>query len=140
MKKLKKIRPMFNRIITTADTYDSDQIGEGGLIDPTKSRGTMKEYQTVVSVGNTVRDIKEGDIVCIDFTRYMVVKHNDKSIKNNVIGDAITLSYNLNTVTLNDKMHLMLYDQDISYVVLDSEEVPDTPSKIITPEKPKLIV
>ena len=88
MKKLLKVKPMFNRIITTMDVYEKDQYN-GHVIDTTKQKGSLKEYQTVLSVGTTVRDIKEGDLVCIDPTRYMVTKHRDKSLHNNIVGDEI---------------------------------------------------
>ena len=58
MKKLLKVKPMFNRIITTMDVYEKDQYN-GHVIDTTKQKGSLKEYQTVLSVGTTVRDIKE---------------------------------------------------------------------------------
>lgn len=139
MKKLKKIKPMFNRLVTTMDTYETDQL-RNGLVDPTKSKGSLKEYQTVISVGDTVRGIKEGDVVCIDPTRYMVTRHSDKSLHNGVIGDNMTVGYKFNVIKLNDKDCLMLYDQDITFVVEESEDVEDQTVHIIQPEKPSIIV
>lgn len=140
MKKLLKIQPMFNRVITTMDAYESDQV-VGGVIDPTKAKGSLKEYQTVVAVGDTVRGIKVGDVVCINPTRYRVMKHADKSLKNGIVGDNVTIGYKFNTISIADKECLMLYDQDIDFVILESEDVPDpTGPTIIQPEKPKLII
>lgn len=140
MKKLIKVTPMFNRIITTMDVYEKDQYS-GSLLDTTKQKGSLKEYQTVLSVGTTVRDIKVGDLVCIDPTRYMVTKHNDKSLKNGVIGDNMTIGYKFNTIKLGDKECLMLYDQDISFIINESEDVEDPVAPIIIqPEKPKIIM
>lgn len=140
MVKLKRIKPMFNRIITTMDTYEKDQYN-GSLIDSTKTKGSLKEYQKVISVGTTVRDIKEGDVVCIDPTRYMVTKHKDKSIQNNIVGDDIAIGFKFNTIKLDDKECLVLFDQDISFIIEDSEEVEDsTGPLIIEPEKPKIVV
>lgn len=130
---------MFNRIITTMDVYEADQL-RNGLVDPTKSKGSLKEYQTVISVGDTVRGIKEGDVVCIDPTRYMVTKHNDKSMKNGIIGDNVTVGYKFSTIKLNDKECLMLYDQDITFVVEESEDVEEPTVQIIQSEKPSIIV
>lgn len=139
MKKLKRIKPMFNRLITTMNTYEADHF-RNGLLDPTKAKGSLKEYQTVIAVGDTVRGIKEGDVVCIDPTRYMITKHNDKSLHNNVIGDNVTVGYKFNTIRLNDEECLMLYDQDITFIIEDSEDVEEPTVHIIQSEKPSIIV
>lgn len=140
MKKLIKVKPMFNRIITTMDTYEEDQYN-GVILDTTKQKGSLKEYQTVLAIGTSVRDINEGDIVCIDPTRYMVTKHRDRSLQANIIGDDIAIGYKFNTIKLDDKECLMLFDQDISFIVEKYEEVEDpTGPLIIQPDKPKIIV
>jgi hypothetical protein len=129
---------MFNRIITTADIWEEDQY-INGIIDTSRAKGALKEHQKVLAVGTTVRDIKEGDVVCVDPTRYTVVKHNDKSIKNNIIGDNPVVSYRFDTIKLDGKQCLVLYDQDIKYIVEDSEEIEDS-GHIIIPDKPNIIV
>lgn len=140
MKKLIKVTPLFNRIVTTMDTYEKDQYN-GNLLDTTKQKGSLKEYQTVLAVGTTVRDIKVGDLVCIDPTRYMVTKHREKSLQGNIMGDDIAVGYKFNTIKLGDDECLMLFDQDISFIVEDSEDVEDqTAPLIIQPEKPSIIV
>ena len=65
MLKIKKIRPMFTSLITTMDKYEQD-VKIGGLIDTTRQQGGLKEYQKVLAVGNSVRDIKVGDVVCVN--------------------------------------------------------------------------
>lgn len=137
MKKLIKVKPMFNRIITTMNTYTEDQY-IGGIIDTNKAKGSLKEYQTVVAVGTTIRDIKVGDVVCIDPTRYMVTKHNEGSLKGGIISDNMTIGYKFNTIELNGESCLMLYDQDITFIIEESEEVKD--STIVAPDKPNIIV
>jgi co-chaperonin GroES (HSP10) len=138
MLNLKKVKPMFNRVITTADIWEEDQY-INGIIDTSRAKGALKEHQKVLAVGTTVRDIKEGDVVCVDPTRYTVVKHNDKSIKNNIIGDNPVVSYRFDTIKLDGKQCLVLYDQDIKYIVEDSEEIEDS-GHIIIPDKPNIIV
>lgn len=140
MKKLIKVKPMFNRIITTMDIYEEDQYS-GVVLDTTKQKGSLKEYQKVLSIGTSVRDIKEGDIVCIDPTRYMVTKHRDKSLQGNIMGDDMAIGYKFNTIKLGDKECLMLFDQDISFIVEESEDVDDpTGPFIIQPERPSIVV
>lgn len=141
MKKLIKVKPLFNRLITTMDTYEEDQYSGGVLLAVTKQKGSIKEYQTVISVGTTVRDIKVGDVVCIDPTRYMVTKHRDKSLQKNIVGDDVAIGYKFNTIRIEDKECLVLFDQDISFIIEESEEVKDPVGpKIIQPEKPTIIV
>lgn len=135
MLKIKKIKPMFNRILVTSDKYDKD-IKQGGVV--TITAGTLKEYQRVISVGSTVRDIKEGDLVLINPTRYAVRKHNEGSLKNGVVTDNPVTSYNFNLVNVDGKICILLYDQDIDYVIEEYEETTE-PSSLIMPDN-KLIV
>lgn len=138
MMKLNKVKPMFNRIITTMDSYEEDQM-IGNMIDSKRTKGSLKEYQKVVAVGSSVKEIKEGDIVAINPTRYMVMKHEDKSLKNGVIDDNMSVGYRFNTIILNGIEHLMLYDQDIDFIIEDFEE--DIPqSSIVINNAPKIIV
>ena len=66
---IKKLKPMFTSIVTTMDKYDDDILVDG-LIDGTRKKGTIKEYQRVLAVGTVVQGIKEGDLVCINPQRY----------------------------------------------------------------------
>lgn len=135
MLKIKKIKPMFNRILVTSDKYEED-IKQGGVV--TITAGTLKEYQKVISVGSTVRDIKEGDLVLVNPTRYAVRKHNEGSLKNGVVTDNPVTSYNFNLVNVDDKICILLYDQDIDYVIEEYEEATEL-SSLIMPDN-KLIV
>ena len=140
MRKLIKVKPMFNRIITSMETYEEDQYN-GNLLDTTKQKGSLKEYQTVLAVGTTVRDIKVGDLVCIDPTRYMVTKHRDRSLQSNIMGDDMAIGYKFNTIKLGDEECLMLFDQDVSFIIEEYEDIEDQAAPIIRqPEKPKIIV
>lgn len=135
MIKVKKVRPMFTALITTADKYDQDQYTVGGLIDPNKSKAGLKEYQTVLSVGNSVRDIKEGDLVCINPTRFAVKKHEKGSLKDGVISDNPVTEYKFDMVEMDDKMCLLLQDRDIEFVIEEYEVLPDpVPTQIISPD------
>lgn len=139
MLKVNSIKPLFNKIVTTCDTYNSDKT-KGGII--VKTDGTIKEYQRVEAVGSTVRDIKVGDLVMINPTRYIVPKHSEKrgeSLKG-VIGDELTLGVSFPIVEYGDKRHLLINDQDIDYII-DGEEVKDEqPKSLILPKTKKIIV
>lgn len=129
---LKKIRPMFNALVTTFDVYEDDD-NTNVIINSNEAAGQPKPYQTVVAVGNAVHDIKVGDVVAIDFTKYARTKHKDGSLKDGVIQDNPVVSYEFNSIVIDDKEHLFLHTNDILFVIEDFEEVED--SQLITTKK-----
>lgn len=134
MLKIKKIKPMFTHLITTMDRYEEDVTTVGGLIDTHKQKGSVKEYQKVVAVGSSVRDIKIGDLVLINPKNYRILKHEKGSMKDGVITDNPVVGYNIPTVEINGENFMYLDDRDIEYVIEEYEEVEDPkPSSIITP-------
>lgn len=120
---IKKVRPLFTKIVTTMDRYTEDQITKGGLLVAKKQNGTVKEYQKVVAVGSNPAGIKEGDMVMINPSRYAVMKHNKGSLQDGVIKDNPVVGYNLPVIELNGVEHLLLETQDIEFVIEDYEEV-----------------
>ena len=117
MIKVKKIKPLFTSVVTTMDRYTEDVTLESGLIDTTKQQGGIKEYQTVVAVGGSVRDIKVGDLVCINPIRYAVKKHQEGSLKDGVITDNPVIRFDFPTIEMNGKQYLYLQDRDIDFVI-----------------------
>ena len=140
MLKVKKIKPMFTALITTMDKYEKD-VKIGGLIDTTRQQGGLKEYQKVLAVGNSVRDIKVGDIVCVNPARFAVRKHQADSLKDGVVTDNPVTTYNFDVVEMDGKQCLLLQDRDIDFIIEEWEDVPDpAPSPLIKPAEKKLIV
>lgn len=140
MIKIKKIKPMFTAIVTTMEKY-KDDVKIGNLIDTTKTQGSLKEYQKVLAVGTSVKDIKVGDLVCINPSRYAVKKYKEDSLKNGVVSVNPVMGYNFNVVEIDDEECLLLQDRDIDFIVEEFEEVPDqATSTLITPEEKKIIV
>ena len=88
MLKVKSIRPVYTRLITTANRYTESQ-KVGSILDANKLEGRYKEYQTVVKVGSSVREVKEGDVVLIDPSRYMKRKYNDNSLREDFVENPI---------------------------------------------------
>jgi co-chaperonin GroES (HSP10) len=131
MIKVKKLKPMFTALITTMDLYKEDAVTSGGIIDTNKQKGTIKEYQRVLAVGNSVRDIKVGDLVCIDASRFAVKKHQDNSLKVDIEGSNPVLEYRFDIVEMDGQNCLLLQDRDIQFIIEEYEEVPDT--TIISP-------
>ncbi len=139
MLKINNVKPIFNRIVTSCNVYDEDKI-EGGIIVQTK--GAIKEYQTVEAVGTTVSGIKVGDIIMINPTRYIKQQHKDKrdeSLKG-VIKDEVNFIVDFPIINFNDKRHLLLYDQDVEYIIEGEEINEPKNSNLILPKKPKVIV
>lgn len=140
MLKVKKIKPLFTAIITTMEKYEEDVRTASGLIDTTKQQGGLKEYQTVLAVGDSVRTIKVGDLVCVNPTRFAVKKHQAGSLKDGIVIDNPVVTYNFDVVEMDGKQCLLLQDRDIDFVIEEYEEIPDPiPSTIIQPEK-KIII
>ena len=134
---IKKIKPMFNGVITTINKYKSDvKLTGTSLIDSTKA-GSVKEYQTVVAVGPMVRDIKVGDIVYINPSRYAIKKHKEGSLKDGVITDNPTIGYDFDIVEIDGEPHLYLNDNDIKFIA-EIEEFDENPT-IVVPEKKVLL-
>lgn len=134
MLKVKKIRPMFTALITSMDKYDKD-MKVGDLIDIHRKEGSLKEYQKVLAVGSSVRDIKVGDLVWINPTRFGVKKHREGSLKDGVITDNPIITYNFNVVEMDGKQCLLLQDRDIDFIIEEYEEVPDNSSSSIKSKK-----
>ena len=137
MLNIKKIRPMANYLVTTKEEYTEDDVRKGGLI--TKMIGSLKEYQKVVAIGPMVRGIQVGDLVCINPKRYAKYKHQPGSLKDGVITDNPVVAYNFNVIELNHVSHLLLTDQDIDFIIEESEEEEVKENPIIVPER-KIIV
>lgn len=137
MLNIKKIRPMANYLVTTKDEYTEEDAKKEGLI--TKMVGSLKEYQKVVAVGPLVRNIQVDDIVCINPKRYAKYKHQPGSLKDGVITDNPVISYNFNVIELNHVSHLLITDQDVDFVIEESEEEDIQENSIVIPER-KIIV
>lgn len=130
---IKKVKPMFNGIVTTCTKYPKNQLlGGTNLLDASKA-DTIKEYQTVVAVGPSVRGIEVGDTVFINPARYAVKQHKEGSLKDGVITDNPVIGYNFKLLNIDGVEHLYIYDNDVEYVA-EVEEFEESPA-IVTEEK-----
>ena len=135
--KIKKIKPMFNRVLTTCDLYTEDLMTDG-IIDSTKVEGAIKEYQTVIACGPTVKCVKPGDVVVINPTRYQVMKHKEGTLNDGVIQDNAVLSYNFPIMAVNDAPCLYIYDSDIEFVIKEFEMVNEA-AEIVEETAPEIV-
>jgi co-chaperonin GroES (HSP10) len=137
MLRIKDIKPMYTKILTTTNKYTQDQT-TGVIVDASKLEGRYKEYQTVVRIGNSVRDIKEGDVVFINPTRYIRRKYDKDSLREDFVENPI-ISIDIPTVTMDDEDYFMIDESDVAYIITDYEEVPDpTPNTIIMPKSKEI--
>lgn len=125
MFKVKAARPLFTGVITTAKKYVGEQTARKGgvIIDTRKMDGSLNPYQTVVSVGGTVRDVKEGEIVKINFSRYQVVKHVPGEVDEAEKKQYMNQNWDVEVpiIIIDDIEYLFIQDRDIEYVITDYE-------------------
>ena len=133
MLKVKSIKPLFTGVLTTANKYETTSTKNGIIISAKQTEGHIKEYQTVVKVGSSVREIKPGDIVLINTSRYLRKKFDENSIRDDFDKNP-TIEINIPTVVINDKEYFLIEDRDVAYIIDDCEEIPDTKPSIIMPK------
>ena len=124
MFQIKKIRPLFTGIVTTAKTFVGPVTTESGLLlDTTKMEGSMNPYQWVVEVGDMVKNIKPGEIVRINFKRYLKAKHVPGVIEDNIQSDNLSATYEIPMVRVNGQDYLFIQNNDIEFVVSDYDGI-----------------
>ena len=93
-------------------------------------------YQKVIAVGDSCREVKEGDLVCIDLSSYAQWKYKKSSIKsdmdelhNEIVG------YNVPQVRIDNQDYMYLDIRDIKYIVKEYDDKENEEQAIITPNK-----
>lgn len=121
--KVKKIKPLWTTIITTANKYSLEELEKSGeIIDTTKTEHPLKEYQKVISVGSMVRNLNPGDIIMINPANYADRKYSRDSIKNDIEGMNPITSYNFPMVEIDGESYLRLQENDALYIIEEYEE------------------
>lgn len=120
---IKKIKPMYTALVVTGDRFEKDWYS-GGLI--VANKGDLKPWQTIVSIGTSIRDLSVGDKVMINVGNYAVKKYSKDSLQNDLDNNK-TIRYMFNWVTVDDEDGnpqdcLLLNDRDILYVFEGEEE------------------
>lgn len=128
MLKLKKVKPLLNHVITTANVYKETITDDGLLVDDSKEQGEFKEYQTVIACGPNVTTVKPGDLVVINPKAYAMPVHKpvEDKITGLMTGDEVEMVIRFPIIDINGVPHLFLYDRDVEFIVEDYEEVDDT--------------
>lgn len=120
---IKKARPLFTGVITTANTYLTDEVTDAGLVLVNKRTGSLNNLQTVISVGSMVHDVKPGDIVSVNLNRYLKAEHLPGVIEDNIQKDSMRGTYEIPKIVLDGKDCLFLQNNDIEFVVEEFDGV-----------------
>jgi co-chaperonin GroES (HSP10) len=140
---IKKIKPLFTNILTTAERYQEDVLNGGIITGKNETQGSIKFYQTVVAVGPMVRGIEVGDQVMINPKKYEVKRYDPNSVKEDMGMNAVT-GWNLPVVEMDDvagnpQEYLFLDDRDIEFVFEGEEKKEEEKSSLIMPRKKTII-
>lgn len=121
---------MLNHVILTANRYEESDFNDSLIDDEQKLVGNIKEYQTVVSVGPYVKDLKAGDFVVINPKAYAkpIHKTKDTSVRGLLGDDEVEMRVEFPTIEINGIPHLFLYDRDIDMVITKHEFINDSVS------------
>ena len=121
---------MLNHVILTANRYEESDFNDSLIDDEQKLVGNIKEYQTVVSVGPYVKDLKAGDFVVINPKAYAkpIHKTKDTSVRGLLGDDEVEMRVEFPTIEINGIPHLFLYDRDIDMVITKYEFINDSVS------------
>lgn len=136
---IKAIKPLFTAVVTTMDKYTAADVDGKLITNLREDVGSVKEFQTVIAVGDSVRGIVVGDIVKIDPKRYEKHAYQEDSVKKDLMGQKF-LGYAIPTVEIDGKDCMYLDQIDIKYVVTEWEEEEVKPdSGIIHPNNQIII-
>ncbi len=114
-----QIRPRANEIVTTAELVSVEH-KDNKVIDKDEQMLSFDEYQTVLAVGSVVRDIKRGDVICINPNRFAIRQKQKSRIKAAVEGyEDVIVGYKLPIIETGIGNVLLITDGDIKYIVED---------------------
>lgn len=140
MLKITKIKPMFTDLVITADRFDKDIVDKGIVM---ANKGDLKSYQTVIAIGNAVREINVGDKVMVNFETFAEHRIPVGSVKKDMDVDDPVVRYNIPWVTMtdeqgNDQTYIRIPVNAIEFV-FEGEEV-ENKSEIFEVKKPDILL
>lgn len=132
-----EIKPTYNHLLVTGDTFEKDMI-QGGVI--VAKKGDLKLWQKVIAIGPAVRDVEVGDMVMIDPKNFAVKKYSKDSVQNDLDNNPI-ITYNFPFETVDDEKgdpheYLYITTEDIRFAFKGYEK----DEALIVPGKKMLIV
>lgn len=122
MLKVKEIKPIGCQVLVTKNLYDKDDYNEHGIL--IHQKGDIRQYQTVVAVGDDVKFVKPGDVVFVNYYKYAVFKEDPNSVK--AMADNPIVGFRLHEVELSKaestETCILIDQRDIHYIIVDFEE------------------
>lgn len=120
---IKKIKPMYNMLVTTADVYTTEEsIMSSGLLDQEKL-GKIKDIQTVVAIGSSVRDVNVGDKIGLNLELFAVKEFSKDSAKSSMDEYYNKVKrYDIPIIILDTQEYLFMASNAISFVIEEFEE------------------
>lgn len=117
---IKKLKPQYTTVIVTMDTYEDNVVLDGVI---TAKKGALKMHQRVISVGGSVRSVKEGDLVLLNLQNYITRKFEEDSLKEGMDKMKDVLVYDFPKIFIGGQLYAKLQERDIEGVIEDYEEV-----------------
>lgn len=141
---IKRIIPRYTQVITTADHYEEDDYNGSTFVMKGHFKGDLKQYQTVVAVGQMVREVEPGMKVMLSFKAYQKRKISPNSVKDEMDLDNPVIRENLPYFEMDNEngeptTFLMMDEKDILYP-FEGEEEEVTPNPAIIVLNKKLII
>lgn len=124
---------MGRRIVTTKMLFGARQT-KGGIFKPDEQQ--IDTIQQVIAVGPHVREINVGDYVCINPKNYIKVKH---TLQEELSKPEMEVSINFPTIELEDGTYLLLWEDDVDYVIEEFGDDIEPETKIIV-DGPQIII
>jgi len=123
MFKIKKVKPLFTGVITTATKYQYENSTDGGIILMNQITGGYNEFQRVIAAGRTCTDLEPGKIVKINYNRYKYPIHRPGAIdeQTNIQSDNLSSKCEPPIIKINGKECLFIQYNDIEYIVEECE-------------------
>lgn len=134
---VKKIKPMYTAVLTTAKFYPKDYREPGSPII-SKRAGTLREYQEVLEVGSNVsEDVKVGSMVYINLTNYAKYKYKGTGsvLEQDAHAQDTIVEWALPYITVDGIKRLLFDMRDIVFVATEYDDSDETkPHNIIAPQ------
>ena len=135
MLKIKKLTPVYTKILVTCDKYtEPEKIDNTDIIDPAKAKIMIKKYQRVLAVGNMVRLVVPGDIIAINPMKY--AKFKQVAQKNSLREDVQQykkeiVGFDFPTMEVDGEEVMLLEENDILYIINDYEDDGQLPEGVV---------
>lgn len=136
---IKRIIPRYTQIVTTADRYEKDDYNGSPIVEKGHFKGDVKQYQTVIATGKTVREIEVGMKVMLDFEPYRKRKVPTNSIKEKMDVDNPIIEEHLPIFEMDNEegetTEFLMMDEKNVVFPFEGEEIEDEEPAIIVPQK-----